>query len=202
MKVAVVIPCYNESMTLAPVVAGAIAAAEVDVFVVDDGSTDGSDTIARDAGATVVPTKGREGYESHGEAIYGALLGIKIGIKPLRAITLGPKSEKALKKALALDGENPIAWVEMGNMRYHAPGIFGGSNTEAIRCYKKAIILFDQQEELRTNNWQYLHALAWLGQAYENEGDQELAIESYEKALAVAPAFVWVKDELLPAAKE
>ena len=63
MKVAVVIPCYNESMTLAPVVAGAIAAADVDVFVVDDGSTDGSDIIARDNGATVVPTKGREGYD-------------------------------------------------------------------------------------------------------------------------------------------
>ena len=53
-KIAVLIPCYNESMTVAKVVADYKAALpEADIYVYDNNSTDGTDEIAREAGAIV-----------------------------------------------------------------------------------------------------------------------------------------------------
>ena len=53
-KIAVLIPCYNESMTVAKVVADYKAALpEADIYVYDNNSTDGTDEIARAAGAIV-----------------------------------------------------------------------------------------------------------------------------------------------------
>ena len=54
MKIAVLIPCYNESKTIAKVVADYRAALpEADIYVYDNNSTDHTDEIARQAGAIV-----------------------------------------------------------------------------------------------------------------------------------------------------
>ncbi len=50
---AAVIPCFNEGATIAPLVA-AVRRYLPSVMVVDDGSTDDTPVLARDAGATVV----------------------------------------------------------------------------------------------------------------------------------------------------
>ena len=53
-KIAVLIPCYNESLTVGKVVADYKAALpEADIYVYDNNSTDGTDEIAREAGAIV-----------------------------------------------------------------------------------------------------------------------------------------------------
>jgi glycosyltransferase involved in cell wall biosynthesis len=61
-SLAIVIPAYNESATIAGVVAQANAVG--DVIVVDDGSQDGTARLARDAGARVVRLGGNSGYEA------------------------------------------------------------------------------------------------------------------------------------------
>lgn len=54
MKIAVLIPCYNESKTIGKVVRDYRAALpEADVYVYDNNSKDGTDEIAREAGAIV-----------------------------------------------------------------------------------------------------------------------------------------------------
>jgi glycosyltransferase involved in cell wall biosynthesis len=54
MKIAVLIPCYNEAKTIAKVVEDYRAALpEAEVFVYDNNSTDNTDVLARAAGATV-----------------------------------------------------------------------------------------------------------------------------------------------------
>ena len=54
MSIAVLIPCYNESQTIAKVVADYKAALpEADIYVYDNNSKDGTDEIARAAGAIV-----------------------------------------------------------------------------------------------------------------------------------------------------
>ena len=53
-KIAVLIPCYNESLTVAKVVSDyKEALPEADIYVYDNNSTDGTDEIARAAGAIV-----------------------------------------------------------------------------------------------------------------------------------------------------
>ncbi len=53
-RIAVLIPCYNESQTIAKVVADYRAALpEADIYVYDNNSTDHTDEIARNAGAIV-----------------------------------------------------------------------------------------------------------------------------------------------------
>lgn len=53
-KIAVLIPCYNESKTIAKVVNDyKKALPEADIYVYDNNSTDGTDEIARKAGAIV-----------------------------------------------------------------------------------------------------------------------------------------------------
>lgn len=53
-KIAVLIPCYNESQTIEKVVRDYKAALpEAEIYVYDNNSTDGTDELARKAGATV-----------------------------------------------------------------------------------------------------------------------------------------------------
>jgi len=53
-KIAILIPCYNESSTIAKVVESyKKVLPEAEVFVYDNNSTDGTDEVARKAGATV-----------------------------------------------------------------------------------------------------------------------------------------------------
>ena len=53
-KIAVLIPCYNESATVAKVVSDyRQALPEADIYVYDNNSTDGTDELARAAGAIV-----------------------------------------------------------------------------------------------------------------------------------------------------
>ncbi|MCL1896704.1 MAG: glycosyltransferase family 2 protein, partial [Clostridiales bacterium] len=54
MSIAVLIPCYNEALTIGKVVADYKAALpEADIYVYDNNSSDGTDEAARAAGATV-----------------------------------------------------------------------------------------------------------------------------------------------------
>ena len=54
MKIAVLIPCYNEAKTIGKVVKDfRTALPEAEVYVFDNNSTDGTDRIAKEAGATV-----------------------------------------------------------------------------------------------------------------------------------------------------
>ena len=53
-KIAVLVPCYNESKTVAKVVSDfKRVLPEATVYVYDNNSTDGTDEIARQAGAVV-----------------------------------------------------------------------------------------------------------------------------------------------------
>ena len=54
MHLAVLIPCYNEAVTIAEVVRSFhVALPSADIYVFDNNSTDGTATVARDAGAAV-----------------------------------------------------------------------------------------------------------------------------------------------------
>lgn len=60
MKICVLISIYNEAKTIADIVEKLVAKG-LKVFVIDDGSTDGSGLIAKDKGATVLRNEQKQG---------------------------------------------------------------------------------------------------------------------------------------------
>ncbi len=54
MKTVIVIPAYNEALCIRDVIGGCCAEGFRDIFVIDDGSTDNTAEVAKDAGAVVV----------------------------------------------------------------------------------------------------------------------------------------------------
>ena len=136
-------------------------------------------------------------YESQAHAILAGIIAMRVALSPFKAPVLGPQSNYHLNDAMKANPQDPTPWVEKGNLRFHAPAIFGGSYEEAVVCYEKAVTLFDQQPELRANNWMYLHALNMLFKAYQKEGQKEKAIALQKKAVAYESRFLLGKNALL-----
>jgi len=138
------------------------------------------------------------GGAARGYATQGALLAMRIGLSPAKAVYLGPRSSSYLDQAMAADPQEPAAWVEKANMYYHAPGWLGGDKAKAIQYFAEAARLYEARPALRQANWLYLHSLTWLGRAYADTGQLAEARRTYRRLLAFEPGFSWVRDELLP----
>ncbi len=141
-------------------------------------------------------------FQTEYEAMKGAFLAFKIGIKRSRAVFLGPRSMEHINRAVELDPSNPVAWMEKGNAEYHMPRIFGGSYEKAAQYFQKAVNRFEKQNNENQYSWMYMNALAWLAQSYDKAKEDEKAEETYQKILALEPDFKWVKEELYPEFKE
>ncbi len=131
-------------------------------------------------------------------SLLGAFYGYRVSLQPIRAPYFGKKSEEANTEALRLDPAEPQAWLEKGNIAYYKPAIFGGSKTEAVPYYEKAVSLYEASPERSDRNWVYLNCLAGLGIAYEETDQFEKAGKVYRKLLEMEPGFKWVRDELYP----
>lgn len=132
-------------------------------------------------------------------AYRSAFFGYKIGLSPIKAPFLGPKSIKAAEQSIQADPENPLGYVQLGHAEFHMPAVFGGSKTKAIEYFQKAEKLMEQNSETWiTQNWNYLNLLALIGQSFEALKKYEEAKSYYSKALKAEPGFKWVKDKLLP----
>lgn len=134
-------------------------------------------------------------------AYQGSLIAYSIALNKLKAPVLGPKSMQRLKAAYAADPGNVQALADMGNMYYHAPGIFGGNKPEGLKYLERAVKRIETLKGTE-NNWMYLNLMVLLGQYYQETDNKQGAISIYEKILKVEPNMKWVKEELYPNAKK
>lgn len=144
----------------------------------------------------------RGGADARVYSLKGAFYGFRIQLQPMRVPFWGRRSQEANQRALELGPSEPQAWMEKANIAYYKPAIFGGSKTEAVPLYAKAVRLFESSPERVRDNWIYLNCLAGLGIAYEETDQPEKAGEVYRKLLQMEPGFKWVRDELYPQFRE
>ncbi len=129
-------------------------------------------------------------------ALEAAIIAFKISLRPYKAPFLGPRSMSLIDDALKLEPNNVYALIEKGNSKHYAPSYVGGSPTEAIVQYQKAITSIKSSNTTKT--WWYLNTLTQLALAAEKAKNYTLASKTYKEILSIEPNFKWVKDELYP----
>lgn len=136
---------------------------------------------------------------SYVNAYLSALYGFEIGLNPMKAPFIGPKSVKCAELAMELDKTNPYGFIQYANSQYYMPAAFGGSKQVAIEHYQKAERIMEQQKEKFSGDWNYLNLLVVIARAMEATGKDQLARQYYEKILKTEPNCMWVKNDLYPA---
>jgi len=131
-------------------------------------------------------------------SLKGALYGFRIQLKPIKAPSYGKKSQKANDKAIQMGPQEPQAWMEKANIAFYKPAVFGGSKSEAVLYYEKAVKLYEANPERINQYWLYLNCLVGLGMAYETTDQIQAAGKVYEKVLKMEPSFKWVREEVYP----
>lgn len=129
-------------------------------------------------------------------AYKSAFVGFKIGLAPYKAPFIGQESLDFAKKSVAQDNTNYFGYVQLGNIAFYKPAIFGGSKTDAMTHYLKALTLLEKNPALLKDNWNYLNLLATIINAYYEIGNYEKAKQYCIKTLAIEPNFDWVKNVL------
>lgn len=132
------------------------------------------------------------------EAYKAAMIGFRVGLNRLQAPFIGPKSVEYAKNAMKADPQNPMGFLQYANILHFTPGLFGGSDVEAMKHYLLALRKMEQKMNIYRENWNYLSLLAAIATAYYEYNQKEKAIEYLRKALQVEPGFQWVNKELLP----
>ena len=125
-------------------------------------------------------------------AYLSSIYGFKIAFSPMMGMFYGPKAGNYSEKAIGLDPEDPVVQLMYGVNKYNTPSAFGGDIEIAIEYLNQAIQEYETRGE-QEQNWKYLHALVWLGIAYDDNGQPELAQQAYQKSLVYSPNFKWVK---------
>ncbi|UII27207.1 tetratricopeptide repeat protein [Fulvivirga maritima] len=138
----------------------------------------------------------QEYEKANAYALRAAVYGLETSYSGWKGMFLGPKSSSNLSDAKEEDYSSPFVWATYGSAKLFAPSMFGGDKEEGIKSFKKAVELYEKAQ--LQQDWRYLYALAWLGQAYYRTEQPEKAKEIYKKALKAEPNFQWVKDDLLP----
>lgn len=127
-------------------------------------------------------------------AYRSAYYGFEIGLNKAKAPFLGRKSVREAERSIELDPKSWLGYVQLGNIDYYKPSLFGGSKEEALKYYLKAeqLLLIHGADR----DWNLLSLWAQIGLTYEALDKPQEAEIYYLKALDVEPQFKWVRDEL------
>lgn len=195
MKVAVLVPCYNEAKTIEKVVRDYHAALpEAEIFVYDNNSTDGTDEIAKSAGATV-----RHEYrQGKGNVIRSMFRQVEAdcylmidgddtypaeNAREMVDLVLQKKADMVVGDRLSSTyyTENKRPFHNLGNsmVRYLVNTIFKGQITDIMTGY-------------RAFSYQFVKSFPVLSKGFEIE--TEMTIHALDKNLAVRSVTVDYRD--------
>ena len=131
-------------------------------------------------------------------AYNAAFCGFRMGINILSVPQNGFKSIEYAKKAIELDSENYLGYVQYGNIQFYMPRTFGGSKKEGITYYIRAKEILEKDKNGLKDDWNYLSVLLIIGQSHTYLEDFNSAKAVYDYILRREPDFTYVRDELYP----
>lgn len=131
-------------------------------------------------------------------AYKAAFVGFEIGLAKYKAPLIGMKSLEYAKKSVSFDASNAFGYMQLGNIYFYMPKMFGGSKSLALEQYLKAMKFMESSNDYKTSNWNYLNVLATIINAYIELNQYEEAKRYCKKTLAIEPGFDWVKNNLYP----
>ena len=136
--------------------------------------------------------------EAH--SLLGAVLGIKIGLKPISGMWIGPRIGGILAEATQLDPENPRTWMVEGVGAYHRPKMFGGGYDNAREAMLKSLAFYETYApaDPAYPDWGHAEAYAWLGKMEMEHGEFASAEKRLDKALEIDSQLGWVIYVLSP----
>ncbi len=135
--------------------------------------------------------------ETH--ALIASATGSMIGNSMLRGIRYGMRASAAEERAEALGATNPRVLLLRAVSAWYKPRAFGGGEDKARTLLDQALHGFTSDAPARPlPAWGHAEAYAWLGQMEAKAGRREAAAAAYDKALALAPGYAWVKYALKP----
>jgi len=129
-------------------------------------------------------------------ALQGALIGYRLVLSKFTSMFQGPKALKYIKTAYESADTCFNCNVEMGNMKFYTPKIFGGDKTEAIQYYEKAVEILETSKLKTDRNWIYMNTVLLLANAYKEVGQEQLACNLYKQVLEYEPGAHWVRKDL------
>lgn len=131
-------------------------------------------------------------------AYKSAFIGFEIGLAKYKAPIIGMKSIEYAKKSVSIDNSNAFGYLQLGNIYFYMPKVFGGSKSEAMGYYLKSLKMMESGNEYKTTNWNYLNLLVNIISGYMEMRQSYESKKYCIKALTVEPRFDWVKNELYP----
>lgn len=135
--------------------------------------------------------------ETH--ALLGSVIGMQI-TNPFRGMTMGPRANRAIERAMELDPTSPRVWLAKGISLLHTPGLFGGGTERAVEALERGTsLLADDSPGPGHPRGGAAELWAWIGVAQMRSDRLGEAREAFQRALDLQPEFAWVRDVLLPA---
>ena len=129
-------------------------------------------------------------------ALRGALLGYRIVLSKFSSLYLGPRALKYIETAFESADTCFNCNVEMGNRLFYTPRILGGSVSESVPHYEKAVELLEASPLKTEHNWIYMNTVLMLANVYKETDHKELACKLYKQLLEYEPEADWVRDKL------
>ncbi len=129
-------------------------------------------------------------------ALQGALMGFQIMLSKFSALSLGPKAYRLVNTASASSNIYFNCSMEIGNLRYFTPKIFGGSKKEAIDYYENAVELLEAGLDETGKSWIYINTMLLLAHAYYDTKLNDIACIVYSKILNYEPEAIWIRNEM------
>ena len=134
------------------------------------------------------------------QALLSSCLGVLAGTGMINGMRYGNSASEAADAARALGPNNPRVALLAGIGAWFTPSMWGGGKDKGFALVQEAIVAFAKDQPARPlPSWGAAEAYAWLGQMERDRGNVSAARAAYDRALAIAPEYRWVRDVLRPA---